>query len=135
MLRQILLCPFSVINTRVPFVEFMQRPDIVKLEPWFGFEEEYWVTDRDGIPLGWEMNKDFIHNSKTFSFSICIHVNYTSVSKIVTKGIAPCMEIHVLADVYRKSNRQFQYPPVALPRALVKIIQRIYFNSQLKHML
>ena len=102
MLRQILLCPFSVINTRVPFVEFMQRPDIVKLEPWFGFEEEYWVTDRDGIPLGWEMNKDFIHNSKTLSYSI--YVNYTLVLKNYNQWHSVVYG-NIDVDVYRKSNR------------------------------
>ena len=53
-----------MINTRRPFVEFMQRPEIVKEEGWFGFEQEYWVTDRDGIPLGWQLDKDFRHDGK-----------------------------------------------------------------------
>ena len=25
-------------------------------DPWFGFEQEYFITDNNGIPLGW--NKD-----------------------------------------------------------------------------
>ena len=58
------VCIVPVINTRHPFAEFMSRPEIVKEEPWFGFEQEYWVTDRDGIPIGWEMNKEFRHDSK-----------------------------------------------------------------------
>ena len=63
-MRQTDFCVILVINTRRPFVEFMQRPDIVKEDAWFGFEQEYWVADRDGIPLGWQLDKDFRHDSK-----------------------------------------------------------------------
>lgn len=53
-----------LVNTRAPFVAFMRKPEMVKEEAWIGFEQEYWVTDRDGIPLGWEMNKNFIHHER-----------------------------------------------------------------------
>ena len=58
-LSDLLFLKISVINTRRPFVEFMERPEIVKEEGWFGFEQEYWMTDRDGIPLGWQLDKEF----------------------------------------------------------------------------
>ena len=83
---------FSVINTRFPFVEFMQRPDIVTLEPWFGFEEEYWITDRDGIPLGWELNKDFVDNSKTLqcsTYEILYFILYRNICKLYVEIFKP----------------------------------------------
>ena len=45
---------YLAINTRFRCERVM---DTVKdCEPWFGFEQEYFITDNNGIPLGW--NKD-----------------------------------------------------------------------------
>ena len=45
---------YLAINTRFRCERVM---DTVKdHDPWFGFEQEYFITDNNGIPLGW--NKD-----------------------------------------------------------------------------
>ena len=45
-------------------MKFMEQPYIVSEEGWFGFEQEYWITDLDGLPLGWQLNPEFVHDSK-----------------------------------------------------------------------
>ena len=45
-------------------MKFMEQPHIVSEEGWFGFEQEYWITDLDGLPLGWQLNPEFVHDSK-----------------------------------------------------------------------
>ena len=46
-----------------------------------GFEQEYWVTDRDGIPLGWQLDKDFCHDSKISYFIIANNLPYCETLK------------------------------------------------------